>query len=480
MKTDTHWERIGKFSHHGVSVPLFSLRTEKNCGIGEFLDLLPVIEWCRDVGFDVVQLLPINDSGSDPSPYNPLSSSALDPVYLSLFELGIDAPKVFSRLEALEMKQKLLFGLFEKEYESAAFQLFVKEHPWLENYAKFKALKQQNQNRHWQEWDQGKEAPLKQIHFQMFLQFHAFRQMEMVKTYADQHGIKIKGDIPILLSPDSADVWADPHLFNLEFSAGAPPDYYNPKGQNWGFPLFNWDRMQKEQFHWWKMRLKSVEKLYHIYRIDHVVGFFRLWGIAKGKSAIDGNFFPSDSAEWTAHGKAILEMMIDASPLLPMAEDLGTIPKEVYLVLKELGICGTKVMRFEKVGREFTPLDEYEPISMTTLGTHDMEPLQSWWEKNPSESIPFAEFLHIPHRPKLGPKERLTILKAAHHTTSLFHINPLQEYLALLPEFTSLKDERINYPGTNAPSNWTYQLHSQIEEFAGSIPMKEAIQNILS
>lgn len=467
LSTDTQWSAIGRFSHHGISVPLFSLCNPNNCGIGEFLDLLPLIDWCKKVGFDVIQLLPINDTGEDPSPYNPLSSCALDPIYLSLFELlKIDIPKLSNRLEILEFKEKSLFVLFEKDYKilskTLLFEQFLKEHPWVHAYAQFKSFQ---------------HVP----EFHLFLQFHAFRQMAKVKQYAETKGIKIKGDLPILLSRNSADLLQFPHLFHLEFDAGAPPDFYNPKGQNWGFPIFNWEAMQKDQFRWWKMRLKSVEKLYHIYRIDHVVGLFRLWGIPKGKPAITGSYFPEDPALWEGRGRSLLEMMIGASPLLPIAEDLGTIPKETYSVLKQLGICGTKVMRWENVEGKFTPLDHYDALSMTTLGTHDMEPLELWWEKHPNEAAPFAEFLHLNYKGNLGFGERQVILRAAHHTSSLFHINPLQEYLALIPEFTSKnpEEERINQPGTTFSSNWSYRFRVTTEEFIQSEPLTQAIRSII-
>ncbi len=491
MKTEAHWEKIGKIPHHGISIPLFSLKTRKNCGIGEFLDLIPLIDWCNEVGFDCLQLLPINDSGKDPSPYNPLSSCALDPIYLSMWELGIDFPKDLQnepriiRENVLRLKKELLFIYFEKEFENTAqttlYQTFLNEHSWIETYAQFKALKDQYGGNHWKDWEESASVEPKWAHFYTFLQFHAFRQMEMVKKYSEKKRIKLKGDIPVLLSPDSADVWAEPHYFNLDVSAGAPPDQYHPEGQNWGFPLIDWKAMQADQFEWWKMRLKTAKKLYHIYRMDHVVGFFRIWGIPLGCSAKEGSFFPSNRNLWEAQGTALLEMMVDASPLLPMAEDLGTVPKEVYSVLKKLGICGTKVMRWEKSEKGYIPLNEYEPMSMTTLSTHDLDPLELWWKKYPAESVPFAKFLHIEYHPTLTVKERMRILQASHHTSSLFHINALQEYLALFPELVSLnpEDERINVPGTQLPTNWTYRFRPFIEEMAAHKLLNESTRLIL-
>ena len=249
MKTSAHWGKIGKFPHHGIAIPLFSLHTQNSCGIGEFLDLIPLIDWCKEVGFDVLQLLPINDSGHNPSPYSPLSSSALDPIYLSLSELGIKCPlssvkQRVIRSEVLPIKMELLFEFFKKHFVETP--LFVQEHPWVEKYAQFRALKDQNGQKHWKNWDAKSHASETLCQFYTFLQFHAFRQMEMVKKHATEQGIKLKGDVPILISQDSVDVWANPKLFNSSLCAGAPPDQYNREGQKWGFPLFNWEAMEKD------------------------------------------------------------------------------------------------------------------------------------------------------------------------------------------------------------------------------------------
>jgi 4-alpha-glucanotransferase len=486
LKTAPLFQKIGMHPHHGICVPLFSLHTSVNPGRGEFLDLIPLIDWMKKIGFDTLQLLPINDSGIDPSPYNPISSCALDPIYLSLSELGIPSLSFTERTEVLHEKLNLLHKLFQTTFSSLAktdpYQTFLQQNPWVFSYAKFKALKEQFADKHWLDWSSATSPDQKKVDFYTFLQFHAFRQMALVRQHANTQGIFLKGDIPILLSPDSADVWENPHLFHLDLSAGAPPDLYNQLGQNWGFPLFNWEAMRKEQFHWWKQRLKVAEKCFHIYRIDHVVGFFRIWGIEKGEKASEGSFFPPNPDLWAAQGTELLEMMIDATSMLPMAEDLGTIPPLVYPILKELGICGTKVIRWQKVDGRYIPFNEYEPLSLTTLSTPDMEPLELWWKNSPSEAVPFAEFMKLSYHPVLSQQQRLQILSASHHTSSLFHINLLQEYLALFPELISphSENERINVPGTLLPSNWTYRFHPSIEEMSSYQELITALIAILA
>ncbi len=255
MKSAPHWEKIGLYPHHGICLPLFSLKTHKSSGIGEFLDLIPLIDWCKSLGFDLIQLLPINDTGADPSPYNPISSCALDPIYLSLTPLGLSlAPangERVERREILKRKMEVLKELFQKTFsslkKSEAYQKFLRENPWLNSYGRFKALKEKFEGRYWVEWPD-QEADPETVDFHLFLQYHCFSQMEKVKLHASEQKFFIKGDMPILISPDSADVWSEPHLFIRDLEAGAPPDYYNSLGQKWGFPLFNWEAAA--QSHW--------------------------------------------------------------------------------------------------------------------------------------------------------------------------------------------------------------------------------------
>ncbi len=198
MKTDKHWKRIGLFPHHGICLPLSALRTKKSCGIGEFLDLIPLIDWCSSLKMDCLQLLPLNDSGNDPSPYNALTSCALDPVYLSLASLpdagskslpNLNSFSPFSqtqRVSIIEVKQRKIdwlrgyFSLvFPSVSKTASYQNFVKSHPWVETYALFKSLKNQFQDQYWKDWPLEYQSPKpehfveqkKEIDFYCFLQF---------------------------------------------------------------------------------------------------------------------------------------------------------------------------------------------------------------------------------------------------------------------------------------------------------------------
>ena len=351
-----------------------------------------------------------------------------------------DAPRLSSQVK--HHKLKWLYKYFEAAFpavsSSEEYRTFCSQNPWLFHYALFKALKDEYGGKHWEDWPYDRQSPEKctadpkAINFHRFLQFHAYRQLEKAKAHATSRGVFFKGDLPILLSPDSADVWANRSLFDLSDSAGAPPDYYNPLGQKWGFPLIRWDEMRKANFGWWKERLRMASRLFHIYRLDHVIGFFRIWAIHSDELPAEGHFVPADPNLWGMQGREILEMMIQTSPLLPMAEDLGAmIPEIVHETLHELGICGTKVMRWAKNGDSYLPFQEYDPLSLTTVSTCDSETLDEWWETLPEEAARYAAFKHWAYEPKLSREHHLALLYDSHHTASLFHINLLQEYLAL-------------------------------------------------
>lgn len=480
MKTDKQWEKIGFKHHHGIVVPLFSLRSKKSCGIGEFNDLIPIIDWCASLGLDIIQLLPMNDSAEDASPYNPISSCALDPIYLSLVDLpqsellDLSSFKPLSELPRLdrgEVKRKKLDWLYEYyllTFEAVAgqnrFQQFMQNNPWLEAYTQLQSHERRE--------------------FYNYLQFLCFEQLRQVKIYATEKQVFLKGDLPILMSAHSVDVRSEPELFDVSLDAGAAPDYFSQLGQHWGFPLMNWEAMREKGFAWWKRRLSIAEQFFHIYRIDHIVGLFRIWGIPKGEKPYNGHFVPANPLLWIPQGREILEMMIDATTMLPVGEDLGVVLDEMIAVFKELGICGTRVIRWKRrwnTDLTYVPYEEYEPLSLTTVSTHDSEPLALWWKNNPAEATIYAQFKNWTYSPNLTIAQRTEILSDSHHTPSCFHVNPLQEYLTLFPEFSwpNLEDERINVPGTVSSSNWTYRFRPFVEEMIVHKPLAQLFEQIL-
>jgi len=301
----------------GTAIPVFSLRSEEDFGVGDFIDLKKMIDWCASTGQKFLQLLPINDTTmthtwQDSYPYNANSCFALHPMYLRLESLGTLADKTRRQyfdnlrveLNALpqidyervnQAKIEYFHEIFAQEgarvVKSADFKAFVtKNEHWLMPYAAFCVLRDKFGTPVFANWGKYAKYDKKKItkfiadnpddiNYVLYLQYHLDRQMREVHEYAKQKGIAIKGDIPIGISRDSVDAWTDTHLFFMDSQAGAPPDEFSTLGQNWGFPTYNWEEMSRDGFAWWKDRFRKMSEYFDAYRIDHILGFFRIWQI---------------------------------------------------------------------------------------------------------------------------------------------------------------------------------------------------------
>jgi 4-alpha-glucanotransferase len=301
----------------GVAIPVFSLRSNEDFGVGDFYDLKLMVDWAVKTGQKFIQILPINDTTmthtwTDSYPYNANSTFALHPMYLRLSELGTLKDK--TRQEYYNKLGKELNQLKEIDYErvteskiaffkeifaqngakeiaSSDYKAFVQRNDhWLIPYAAFCSLRDHYKTPDFAQWGEyaiyNKEKVAKyvkankaEIDYVCYLQYHLDKQMRHVRDYAHANGIAIKGDIPIGISRTSADAWTDTRLFNMDCQAGAPPDDFSVLGQNWGFPTYNWDEMSKDGFAWWKARFCKMAEYFDAYRIDHVLGFFRIWQI---------------------------------------------------------------------------------------------------------------------------------------------------------------------------------------------------------
>ncbi len=510
------WQKIGATRHHGIALPLLALRNPQGSAIGEYLDLIPMIEWCKSIGFDVIQLLPLNDSGTDASPYSALSAMALHPIYISLWALPhlekhTDLQELLNPLRTCNCSQRVAYNpvrrnkdkwlrlyfdlVFNEIQQEEAYQKFIQENPWVQGYALFKALKENNDQKAWFQWDQELQNPSNEllsslyqtyhqdIDFYSMLQYLAFDQWSQVKKKADENSVFLKGDIPILINRDSADVWLNRECFMLDYAAGAPPDMYSEEGQYWGFPLYNWDWLKSHNYSWWKQRLHVAEKLYHIFRIDHIVGFFRIWAIPEGKKAKEGFFIPSEQSKWIPQGEEILKIMLSSSSMLPIGEDLGVVPDEVRQCMTNLGIPGTKVIRWErrwKTDRSYIPVSEFNPLSMTTISTHDSETITQWWDAKGEDAQVYARMKGWDINHPLTFDMRLKILQESHSSNSLFHINLLQEYLSLFPEliWPNPDDERINIPGIVKDENWTYRFRPTIYQITHHVSLARVMHSL--
>lgn len=510
------WQSIGIRHHHGINLPLFSLHSKNSCGIGEFTDIIPFIGWCKELGLDVIQQLPLNDTGRDSGPYSAISAFALNPIHLGLTALpNVDqyedlqpiikslrdlnrTPRV-DYLHVREGKKKFLRAYYNYEgsriLSSTDYQQFVEDNDWLDVFALFKTLKILHNWKSWIDWeedlkyidqDRFDELCVKhqdQLDYHKSIQYLCFRQMQSVKEIANDAGIYLKGDIPILLNRDSADVWYHHSLFKLEFEAGAPPDMYSSEGQNWGFPTYNWPEHDLTDYAWWRKRLKVASTLYDIYRIDHVVGFFRIWMIPSSHKAWEGHYFPANLSDALEQGERIMRVMLD-TPMLPIGEDLGAVPHEVRECLTRLGIPGTKVMRWERFwdapGQPYIMSTTYSPLSMTTVSTHDSETVEMWWKSHPNDARAYCREKDWEYARDIRYSQLKEILTECHQSSSLFHINLLQEYLPLVPELRGHdhEAERVNIPGLVSDNNWSFRFYPTVEDLVSHKTLKDVIREV--
>lgn len=310
----------------GTVIPIFSLRSEGSFGVGDFGDLKKMIDWADKTQQSIIQVLPINDTNmthtwQDSYPYNSISIYALHPQYTDLRqlpEIKDEKRKVYfeqlrQELNALpqidyervnKAKMEYLRELFAQEWSTvsrrASYKEFFEQNKeWLVPYAAFCYYRDKYGTAVFSEWP--KEATVKAIkstnkdvQFWYFVQYNLDQQMRAAHDYARKHCVILKGDIPIGISRDGVEAWVEPKYFNLNGQAGAPPDPFSADGQNWGFPTYNWDEMLKDGCKWWVRRFRKMAQYFDAYRIDHVLGFFRIWEIpVPEKSGLMGQFSPA-------------------------------------------------------------------------------------------------------------------------------------------------------------------------------------------
>lgn len=301
----------------GVAIPVFSLRSDDDFGTGDFSDIKAMADWAAATGQRIIQLLPVNDTNmtgkwTDSYPYNSISSFALHPLYLRPAEAGrlqnparreyyeecrraLQSKDAVDYEAAFALKMEYMRELFDQDgpatVVSEEFTAFVEANKhWLTPYAAFCVLRNRYVTADMSRWGEYAtydpariadfiDANIAEIQLVYFIQYHLDRQLRSARDYAHSKGVALKGDIPIGISRNSVDAWLNPELFNLDASAGAPPDDFAVNGQNWGFPTYNWDAMARDNYQWWKDRFRNMARYFDAYRIDHVLGFFRIWQI---------------------------------------------------------------------------------------------------------------------------------------------------------------------------------------------------------
>lgn len=301
----------------GTAIPVFSLRSDDDFGVGDFYDLKRMVDWAAKTGQRILQILPVNDTTmtrtwTDSYPYNANSTFALHPMYIRPSAIGKLSNKtklneykaIAKELNALEQvdyervnaaKNAYTTDLYKefgaKTIKSADYKEFVEKNEyWLKPYAAFCVLRDINGTPDFSKWgiystyetaliNKFCEQKEDNVNFIYFVQYHLDKQLKETRNYAHSKGVVLKGDIPIGISRTSVDAWVSPQLFNLNSQAGAPPDDFSILGQNWGFPTYNWEKMSEDGFQWWKNRFRKMSEYFDAYRIDHILGFFRIWQI---------------------------------------------------------------------------------------------------------------------------------------------------------------------------------------------------------
>lgn len=319
----------------GVAIPVFSLKSRNSFGVGEFSDLKLLADWAKDVGLKLIQILPVNDTtathtSADSYPYAAISAFALHPIYINLEKVA--GKKQAGLLKPLKKKQKELNEAPILDYEQVMqlklatlkelflaqkevylddplfYEFYQKNKDWLVPYAAFCYLRDKYgtaDNSQWKlhkEYDKAaiekfvspKAKHYDEIFCQYFIQYHLHLQLKEATEYAHKKGIILKGDIPIGVYRYSVETWTSPLLFNLPMQAGAPPDDFAVKGQNWGFPTYNWQKMQEDGFAWWRHRFAQMSNYFDAFRVDHILGFFRIWSVPiQEVEGIMGYFVPA-------------------------------------------------------------------------------------------------------------------------------------------------------------------------------------------
>lgn len=458
----------------GISIPLFSLRSQRSWGIGEFGDVPAMAEWLNAAHQSVLQILPLNElAPSETSPYSALSAMAIDPQFISIgmledgamfedvwrdeIEAVRQAPRIDYR-RVRDLKTRALRACFDRFYQTEwlletpdADELrsyVARENWWINDYSLYRAIRAHEGEKPWTEWPEplrdGHAAALveaaselsREVLFYQYVQWIADDQWQFARRAAE--GVEILGDFPFMVTRDSADVWSRRQDFLLDAQVGTPPDAFSETGQEWGLPPYNWDELRRNDFAWLRARARRMTELYDGFRIDHLVGFYRTY-----VRPLDGRppyFSPSAEHEQTALGETIVRIMGGTGADIS-AEDLGTVPLFVRHSIAQLGVPGYKVLRWEPDNPRM-----YPPLSVAMTGTHDTEPLAVWWESlSVNERVRFGVEM-----PVFSPQLRDAMLQLMFNAGSTLVLLPIQDVFGWR--------DRINLPATISETNWTYTL----------------------
>lgn len=440
------------------------------------------IDFLKKANQTLWQCLPLGPTGFGDSPYQAYSAFAGQPLLISpdkLIELKllskddlVDMPEWNKDLVEYERVTAFKTALLKKAYQNflhvpnlvlrSEYSTFCKEHEfWLTDYALFMALKDHQNGKKWTEWDEEYKNPTKEtkakalkdledsVNYYCFVQFIFFRQWYELKKYANEHDVQIIGDIPIFVSPDSSDAWANKELFQLDDEgyptviAGVPPDYFSKTGQIWGNPLYNWDYHKKTNYEWWIQRIRHQLTQTDIFRIDHFRGFEAYWSIPVGEeTAINGKWVKGPGNDFFDH---IMKAFDGELPII--AEDLGIITPEVEALRDDYNLPGMRILQFafnDLGDSSYLPYNYVENCVCYT-GTHDNDTTVGWYLKASPESQDKARrYLSCD-----GRNIHWDMIRLAMGSVARYVIFPLQDIFGLD------SDARMNTPGTSK-NNWAW------------------------
>ncbi|QQS36497.1 MAG: 4-alpha-glucanotransferase [Ignavibacteriales bacterium] len=471
-----YFERSAGILLHPTSLP-------GKYGIGDLgKEAFRFIDFLESAGQKLWQVFPLGPTGYGDSPYQCFSAFAGNPLLISpdkLKEEGLLSDTDFTDLphfnstnvdygSVIDFKHSLLKKAFQNFNSSAndEWKNFCEEQKdWLEDYSFFMAAKEYHNGELWTKWDKSlvvrdvnslnewKEKLTEKINYQKFIQFKFYEHWKSIKTYANEKGIKIVGDMPIFIAYDSADLWANKELFsvddegNLLTVAGVPPDYFSATGQLWGNPLYRWDKMEEDDFLWWRKRIKSLLEFVDIIRIDHFRGFEAYW-------EIPGDAPTAETGKWIkAPGEKLFSSLKKHLGELPiLAEDLGVITKEVEALRDKFEFPGMKILQFAfgtGMERKFLPHNILKNCVVYT-GSHDNDTTRAYFEKerNAGNDIFSHAQKYLDYN---GPDIAQKLIKTAYASVADIVIIPMQDVLNLGAE------ARMNFPG-KLGGNWTWRF----------------------
>lgn len=459
----------------GILLHITSLPGPAQCGdLGA--DAYRFIDFIQQAGFTVWQILPVGPTQSDGSPYQSSSMHAGNPRLISVGGL-IDQALLPAELIPSEpisdsSKAKLLYQSWktfqsnpQREMQAELDRFITENTSWLDNYTLFRALREENNLQCWWEWpapirdrdpaalEKAKRRLGLSLDYIRFEQFLFFQQWMMLKRYANERGIRLFGDMPIFVAHDSAEVWANRDMFELDpeghplVVAGVPPDYFSETGQRWGNPLYRWDKLEQNGFSFWVDRMKTQLALFDLVRVDHFRGFEAYWEIpAAHEHAINGHWVKVPGDRLFEH----LHQIYDPLPLV--AEDLGYITPEVDALRRNFGLPGMKILQFAFSGGADNPYlpFRHEANSVTYTGTHDNNTTLGWYLDLDDASRQYVDDY-------LGKSKEVMpwpVIRSALASRSRLAVIPMQDILALGSE------HRMNLPGT-VEGNWSWRFQWQ-------------------